>query len=228
MTNKKSRRIFEDGFRAPEKVCILAPGPNGKPHWSRIDCPVIAVNYAVHIELPTHLPGQDGAEKRHPEMWLAADWWAIKTDWFLPVDKTYKGIRLFSVGLISKRPANSIQADWSFRFTAGKQCVMPLGSGQYTPHPSEFRPDGTSSCLAIEMAARFGTREIMVCGADFRGGRYYDNYIRKGSENKKREGPGVWAYLPFANSLISWVRARGISIYSLSETELDLEVCSAK
>lgn len=221
--SKKPKNIFTDGFKLPEKVCVLAPGPNGKAQWARIDCPVIAVNYAVHIELPTHLPETiDKTIPRIPEMWMIADWWGIKTDWFPPVDKTYRGIRIFSENMIKKRPSGAIVADWSFQFTRGWNCQLPLGSGAYTMHPRELRPNATSSCIAIELAARFGAKEIAVCGVDFFGKKYYNN--REGCFTQfDRTGPWV-QYLPFANSLMAWIKSQGIDIYSLSETELDLEV----
>ena len=208
MHNQQLKDVFEDKLQLPEKVCVLAPGPNGKAQWPRIDCFTIAVNYAVHI-------GQ-------PDMWIVADWWGIKTDWFPKIDKTYLGNRCFSQNLILKRPADAIPADWSFRFTDGKRCVKPLGSGKYSPHPDELRPDGTSSGLSIELAARCGAREIAVCGVDFFGKKYYNN--REGCFTRI-DRSGSWTpYLPFFNSLIAWVKAQGIDIYSLSETELDLEV----
>ena len=207
----KPKDIFKCEFQLPEQVCVLAPGPNGESEWSRINCFTIAVNYAVNIGIAN--------------MWVVADWWGIKTDWFQDADQNYRGIRCFSHNLISKRPKDSIPADWSFHFTDGKQCVKPLGSGRYSPHPSELRPDGTSSCIAIEMAARFGAREIAVCGVDFKGETYFNG--RKGCfQMFDRNGP--WAYLPFANSLIAWVKEQGIDIYSLSKTELELEVRDGK
>ena len=47
--------IFRTDFRLPEKVCILAPGPNGLGHYGEIpsDYEVIAVSKAVMIaEVP--------------------------------------------------------------------------------------------------------------------------------------------------------------------------------
>jgi hypothetical protein len=218
MKNNTTRNIFDGDFTLPEKVCILAPGPNGKSAWEHIDCPVIAINYAVYIDLPNPQP-------HRPGMWLQADWWGIKTDWFAKADKEYTGVRIFSDSMISKRPSDAIPADWSFRFTPGTECVLPLGSGQYMYHPRELRPDGTSSCIGMELAARFGAKEIAVCGVDFRGERYYNG--RTGCF-QKYDRKGVWAYLPFANSLIKWIKSQGVDIYSLSETALDLEVRNGK
>ena len=224
---KATRDIFATPLRLPEKVCVLAPGPNGIDQYQRITIFTIAVNYGVAVPL---LRAWDTDPKlvdpvmdyvRQAEMWVVADWWGVKTDWFPNADKLYRGVRCFSENLISKRPTDAKPADWSFRFTDGKKCVKPLGSGTYSPHKSELRPDGTSSCIAIEIAARFGAKEIAVCGVDFRGEEYFDG--RKGCfQMYDRTGP--WAFLPFANSLIAWVKSQGIDIYSLSETELDLEV----
>ena len=47
-----ARDLFQSNLRLPEKVCILAPGPNGKEHHGRIpaDYEIVVVNKAVLID----------------------------------------------------------------------------------------------------------------------------------------------------------------------------------
>ena len=44
--------IFDSNFHLPEKVCIVAPGPNGNGHYHKIpgDYYIIAVSKAVLIK----------------------------------------------------------------------------------------------------------------------------------------------------------------------------------
>ena len=201
--------IFKSDFRFPSRVDILAPGPNGKAHWPRLGPWVVAVNKAIQIPVDH-------------DAWMVSDWWAVKTEWFAPADKVFDGLRIFSENLIGKRPADAAPADVSFRFLNGKSVTRPFGTAPYPPPlPDMFRPDGGVSATAIEAAARFGAKKIVICGVDMEGGSYFDD---KPSTSTECPHIGVWQWVPFFNSLIKWVEEQGIDIYSLSPTALDIEV----
>ena len=201
--------IFESGFKFPERVDILAPGPNGKVHWPRLGPWVMVVNKAIQIPVD-------------PDAWMVSDWWAVKTDWFAPADIAFDGLRIFSENLIGKRPDDVAPADVSFRFLDGKSVTRPFGTAPYPPPlPNMFRPDGGVSATAAEAAARFGAKEIALCGVDMCDDKYFDNETSLSTECPHQ---GEWQWTPFFNSLIEWVRQQGIEIYSLSPTKLKIEV----
>jgi len=202
-----AKDVFETKPKMPHLVTILAPGPSGKPYWAMMDGHVLVVNKA--IEAPVA-----------PDSWMVSDWWAIKVEWFNQCNVTAPNrgiIRYFSDGLVSKVG----EVENSFGIVDGRECQQPLGSGSYEPVAGKFRPDGTVVGSAIELCARFGSREIALCGVDMFGDRYFDGTE---STSVTCEHKGVWAYVPYLNSLIEWVEEQGIDIYSISPTALDVEV----
>lgn len=201
--------IFESGFKFPSRVDILAPGPQGKAYWDKLGSWVIAVNKGIDIPVD-------------PDAWMVADWWAVKTEWFPKMDREYDGLRLFSAGLVSKRSPDAIPAEYSYKLLDGRQCTFPLGSAPYgAPISGVLRPDGSVSACAIEVATRLGAKEIVLCGVDMFGNIYYDGAPSSSTDCTHN---GVWAFAPFTNSLIKWVKEQGVDIYSLSPTALEIEV----
>ena len=197
--------IFTSDYRFPSRVDILAPGPNGKAHWPQLGPYVIAVNKAGLIPVD-------------PDAWLVSDWWAIKTPWFSPIENMFDGLKLFSVGLHKIRGG----ADYTFKLLDGRQCVKPFGTAPYgEPLEGMLRPDGSVAASAVELAARFGAREIVLCGVDMYGGTYYDGTISKAVDCDHK---GPWAYIPYFNSLVEWVRGQGVDIWSMSKTALEVDV----
>jgi hypothetical protein len=165
---------------------------------------VIAINKAIEIPVTK-------------EMWMVADWWAIKTSWFEPgYTENSDVFRIFSYGLSQK---SGIEADLSFNF------VPRLGQSTYFPDPLRFRPDGTVAGIAIEAVSRFGAKKITLCGIDMSGNSYFD-----GNKSSSKTCPhgNVWAYVPYLNSLIQWYQKEGVQIESLSPTKLNLYPKTAK
>ena len=197
--------IFKSDFRFPSRVDILAPGPNGKAHWSRLGPWVMAVNRAALIPAD-------------PDAWFVSDWWAIKTDWFHSVDRAFGGLRFFSPGLEDCHGG----ADYTFKLLDGRECVKPLGIGTYDkPLDNLLRPDGSVAASAVELAARLGAEEIVLCGVDMYGDTYYDGLMSIAVDCNHK---GEWAYTPYFNSLIEWVRGQGVDIWSMNKTALEVDV----
>lgn len=197
--------IFQSDYYFPPRVDILAPGPNGKPHWGRLGPWVVAVNRAGLIPVD-------------PDAWMVSDWWALRTDWFADVFISFDGLKLFSAGLDR---IGGCGADYTFKLLDGRECVMPLGTGTYDePIPGLLRPDGSVSASAVELAARRGAREIVLCGVDMCGDTYYDGGLCRAVDCDHK---GEWAYTPYFNSLIRWIEQQGITITSLSPTALEVE-----
>ena len=197
--------IFQSSYRFPTRVDILAPGPNGRDHWPKLGPYVIAVNKAGIIPVD-------------PDAWFVSDWWAIKTPWFHNINDSFDGIKFFSIGLHNTYGG----ADYTFKLLDGRQCVKPFGTGAYgEPLDEMLRPDGSVAASAVELAARCGAKEIVLCGVDMYGDIYYDD---KPCVAVDCDHKGEWAYTPYFNSLIVWVRGQGIDIWSISKTSLEVEV----
>jgi hypothetical protein len=216
--------IFHTDFQFPETVSILAPGPVPDGTWDRMSGYVVAVNKAIEVPMPFGI-----------DMWVVGDWWSVHSAWFDAQeveDINPSIIKCFSHNLFTVCGV----ADLTFRFR--KEIV----SERYRPLPGMFRPDGTVSGIAIEMAARFGAKTIELCGMPF-GGKdwvYFDgtrspNFgenIKEGSEHfwsarqNRAQYQERWIYTDYLDDLIGWVRRRGIEIYSLNETALKVEVRS--
>ena len=197
--------IFESGFQFPSRVDILAPGPNGKPYWPYLGSWVMAVNSGVLVPVDA-------------DAWCVSDWWAVKTPWFFGALDNFDGLKFFALGLYGKCG----KAEYTFKLLDGRECVKPIGTGLYEASlEGLIRPDGSVSATAVELSARLGAKEIVLCGVDMYGDSYFD-----GAASSSVDCPhvGEWAFTPFFNSLIEWVRGQGIDIWSMSETTLEVEV----
>ena len=209
--------IFTARFLFPEKVAIVAPGPNGHPAHKAIRCYKIAVNRAVL------LPGT------WPHAWIVADKTGIEKDWWLKADLGFRGTRIFALKLMQLRAISWAKyveyfgrTDFTFMYERLGRHNTDRPKKTFFPMPYRFQPDGTTSGIAIEMAARFGAREIALCGVDFEGIQHWDGFESPCTLCDRAESWDM--FLPYMNSLIQWVREQGIDIYSLSKTRLDIEV----
>ena len=215
MTQEYLKDLFKSDYRLPSKVCIVAPGPNGVPHYKRLRWFTICVNYAITIP---KLPRRD--------LWIVADKTGIEKDWFQGADNEFDGDRIFSEKIekarITTRGYKRIyHAQYVFQYEPLSQCPLPSGRGPYYVIPDRLRGDGTTAGMAIEFAARFGAEEIVLCGIDMSGNKYYDG---KKSTCSISDRNGTWQFVPYLDSLINWVKSKGIEIYSYSDTKLDVEV----
>jgi len=194
--------IFESNFQLPPKVCVVAPGPNGKGHYSSIptDFYVIAVAKAILI----------------PE--VRADLWMMThshQDWYAEADAAFNGPRIYSYDA-AMRVLPSLEGK--------KDCYY------FKPHPELLDPNGIRSIEgtiryggtivgnAIQLAYNFGATDILLCGADMSGDGYWD-----GSLNHERVHGDVWLAVSYLNPLLSWLRnEKRINISTLSPTTLNL------
>jgi hypothetical protein len=191
-------KLTESDFLLPEKVCILAPGPNGEDHWKDIDCYTIALNRAILIPVTKNA-------------WLVADGFAVKTDWFKEGYQDYREelITIFGTSVLRNNPL-----DCDFKFS----CVPRFEKG-YRKHRDRFRPDESVVGIAIDLAERRGAKEIVLCGVDMSGDTYWDGVAALCSSEYTRGDD--WSQRPALNELINWHIEHGIKITSLSETALD-------
>ncbi len=191
--------IFDSGFRLPDKVCILAPGPNGKRHYSRIPAGfcVIAVSRAVLI----------------PEV-RAKVWMMNHADqpWYAEAEASFSGVCIFGDGAMEARPLlTGKQA--CYYFTPAEE---PLDPDQLRPIDGVIRLGGSIVGCALQLAYNLGAAEILLCGADFSGDEYYN-----GDLNPQPTHGETWPAVQRINPLIRWLmEEKSIKVSTLSPTRL--------
>jgi radical SAM protein with 4Fe4S-binding SPASM domain len=196
--------IFKSDFRLPPKVCIVAPGPNGKEHYRKIPANfyIIAVNKAVLI----------------PE--VQADVWMLNhitenvQRWYSEADATFNGIRIFRYSAAVTMPPSRIKEGYYFRtLTAPTEQLNP---NRPKSIDGVIRSEGSIAGCAIQLAYNFGASEILLCGVDMSGDGYWD-----GTVNVQPSHGNTWRVSANVNSLIRWLATeRGIKIFTLSPTKL--------
>ncbi|WP_103068972.1 motility associated factor glycosyltransferase family protein [Aquimarina sediminis] len=204
----KLTNILDSGFNLGEKVCIVAPGLNGKNHYNEIpdDFSIIAVNKAILINE------------------VNPDWWVIAhTDntWFNLPDKKFSGIRVYRDKIVPSitKTALEMSKDKVYYFDLEKE---PLQEKVVFPVQGCIRYGASVSALSVQIALNVGVREILLCGVDMSGNQYWDN-----SEN---EDPNVlhlhgetWDSVKRFNPLLQYMRNKlNIKISTLSTSKLDI------
>jgi hypothetical protein len=198
--------IFGSGFRLPERVCIVAPGPLGAPYHGAIptDWCVIAVAKAVLI------PGL------RPDIWMMNH---SQQDWFAAAAGRFRGTCIFgSQALVGCPPLGEKAARYYYRSPPGE----PLEVDRVRPVDGYIRVGASISACAVQVAANFGARELLLCGVDMSGDAYWD-----GTVNVQASHGYTWPAAARLNRLIGWLVAeRGMTVASLSPTRLDVPVLS--
>jgi hypothetical protein len=195
--------VFRSTLRLPATACILAPGPNGRPHYGKIpgDCAIIAVSKAVMIP---NVPRKD--------IWMMNH---ATQGWFEGANAAFAGQRVFSAPALRE---------------AGDRIDPEATCYYYEPAPDQLTPENvhrvdgairygsTVSGCAVQLAYNFGARRILLCGVDMSGDDYFD-----GTSNVHVSHGEVWSAVRTIDALVRWLReARGVQVETLSETRLDV------
>lgn len=200
--------ILHSSLSLGEKVCIVAPGPNGAKHYHEIpdDYSIIVVNKAIQIEAIT------------PTWWVIAH---TDTSWFEKVDRRYTGVRIYCDRALPTvtQTAMDLSKDKVYYFNLEKE---PLQEDTVLPVEGCIRFGASVSALATQLAFNMGAREILFCGVDMSGNGYWDR-----TEN---EDPGVrylhgdtWDSVKRLNPLLHYLRSQfKVKISTLSESKLDV------
>jgi hypothetical protein len=195
--------VTESNLRVERKVCIVAPGPNGRGHYHRIPpgFQTIAVSKAVLIPELT------------PAIWIMTHG---DQPWFLEATRRFHGIRLFSYDA-------ALHAADAMQGTTDCYCFVPppdsfLDSQLHRPLDRLIRYGGTVSGCAIQFAYIYGAAEILLCGVDLSGDEYFDGALNRNAHHGDT-WPAVERLQPLLNHLID---AKGLSIATLSPTRLQL------
>ena len=194
--------VFEANLHLSPKVCVVAPGPNGKGHYAEIpsDFFVIAVAKAILI----------------PE--VRADMWMMThshQDWYAEADAAFDGLRIYSYDA-AMRVLPSLEGKKNcYYFKPHKELLDPHGIKSIE---GVIRYGGTIVGNAIQLAYNFGATDILLCGADMSGDSYWD-----GSVNRERLHGDVWVAVSYLNPLLRWlIEEKHINISTLSPTNLDV------
>jgi hypothetical protein len=191
--------IFQSGLRLPPKVCIVAPGPNGRGRYREIpaDCYVIAVSKAVLIP------------SIRPQLWMMNH---THQDWYRQADAAFHGVRVY--GDLASSQVSPPEGETWYSYTAEGS----LRPDRVEPIDGCIRIGGSVTGGALQLAYNFGARLILLCGADMSGDDYWD-----GTANPQPAHGSTWLAASCLNPLIRWlVRERGLWVATLSETQLQV------
>ena len=195
--------VTESDLRLGRKVCIVAPGPNGRGHYHRIpgDFQIVAVSKAVLIP------------DLRPEIWIMTH---SDQPWFAEANRGFHGIRVFSHDA-ALHAANALDG------TPECYCFVPPRDSFLEPQVRQpldgvIRHGATVSACAIQFAYIFGAVEILLCGVDLSGDEYFDGTVNM-NEHHGDTWPAVQRLQPLLNHLIEDKR---LLIASLSPTRLEL------
>ncbi len=198
--------IFDSGFRTAGKVCLLAPGPNGRDHYAEIPAgyQVLAISKAVLI----------------PE--VRADIWVnprVELDWFEEADRSFEGVRIFHLEAARKMEALRPNRRDCYSFELAMDPSLCLDPDEMRPVvPRLIRGNGSISGAAIQIAYHCGARELLLCGIDMSGDSYFDSTFTLDQHHGQ-----TWWFTPRLNQLIRWLREHGgCEVFTLSPTRLDV------
>lgn len=200
--------IAASGLSLGEKVCVVAPGPNGKSHYHEIpdDYSIIVVNKAIMIEE------------------VNPDWWVIAhadTSWFHTPDEQYTGIRVYSHGIQDyiTEAAYKVSENLIYCFVAEEE---PLQEEVVLPVEGCIRYGASVSAMAIQMAYNFGAKEILLCGVDMSGNGYWDKSENEDPNALEIHGE-IWDSVKRLNPLLEYMQNElNVKISTLSKTQLNV------
>lgn len=194
-----SRDLFKSGLKLPERVYIVAPGYDGRAHYSRIskrEC-VIAVNRGIEA-FPT------------ARFWLCSDARLIDEDWFRGVDRN--GITTVFSELLDEWDGLSA----NYTFDPGP--VMNIHD--FKPKYGCLRMGATVSAQALQFAYWFFAKHITLCGVDMCGSMYFDGTLGDYKDEREEHWPGINRF----GLLVEYIKLQEVTVDSLSPTALALEV----
>jgi hypothetical protein len=195
--------VTESDLRLGRKVCIVAPGPNGRGHYRRIppDFQIVAVSKAVLIP------------DLRPAIWIMTHG---DQPWFAEANRSFHGIRVFSHDAALHAADTLEDTPNCYYFVPPSDSFLETEVRQ--PLDGVIRYGATVSACAIQFASIFGAAEIVLCGVDLSGDEYFDGTVNLNSHHGET-WPAVQRLQPLLNYLID---QKGLLIATLSPTRLDL------
>lgn len=208
--------ILQHTWRWPtDTAYILGTGPNGLEHYERVpkDAWTIGVNKAIQLWPKTPV-----------SIWLCADGTLPEQEWFQENVHTF--IRMdsqlddgedptpcFSTGVLL-----NMYPDVPYYFTHGRSLRE---APKHNATEGVLRPGGSIGAQAVQLAALKGAKRIVLVGCDMVGRGYFNGTVNIAPQ---LQPGGISIHYRMFNGLCQWVKGQGIEIYSLSKTELNVEV----
>jgi hypothetical protein len=196
------RELFGSGWRLPAKVCIVAPGPNGRSHYGEIP----EDYYKIALSKAALIPAVRAS------VWIMCH---TQQDWYGEASASFRGVRIYG-------DAAARQAEQEL-LALGCECYCFYPppdslSPEVRPVEGAIRVGGSISGIALQIAYNFGARDILLCGVDMSGDGYFD-----GTMNVQPSHGDTWGAVKNLNPLIRWmIEKRGLRIHTLSPTRLDV------
>ena len=195
--------VTQSGLRLARKVCIVAPGPNGRGHYRRIpaDFQIVAVSKAVLIP------------DLRPAIWIMTH---SDQPWFAEANRSFRGTRVFSYDAALRAVLALQGMPDCYYFVPPRDSFLE----PEVPHSLDgvIRYGATVSACAIQFAYFFGAAEILLCGVDLSGDGYFDGTVNVNAYHGDT-WPAVQRLQPLLNHLIEDKR---LLIATLSPTRLEL------
>ena len=195
--------LYQSDFQLPNQIYIVGPGPQGKAFYNTIppEAFVIALNKAVLI----------------PD--LSIDAWLINHThqlWFPEADATYTGTRIYRrEAALQVLPNLSGPEHWYYYHAS-----QNIDIKKFHRMEQQLQFGGTVASSALQIAYYFGAREVLLCGIDMAGYRYWDGSTDPEVTHYKRFVKS-WAALRVINPLIQYLKEeKGMQITSISPTHL--------
>jgi hypothetical protein len=199
------KNVFESDFRLPDQVCIVAPGSNGVGHYQEIPPGFIVIVVSKAVLIP----------EVRPAIWMMNH---VRQPWYGDADGAFHGIRVFSrdaATLADQIATTQGSKNDRYYFTPPNE---PLTLREFLSVDGCIRIGATVSACAVQFAYNFGAREIVLCGVDMSGDRYFD-----GTVNENPYHGDTWPAAARLNVLVKWLIAeRGLRITTISPTKLDV------
>jgi hypothetical protein len=199
--------VTESDLRLGRKVCIVAPGRNGRGHYERIpaDFQIVAVSKAVLIP------------DLQPAIWIMTH---SDQPWFAEANRSFHGIRVFSYDA-ALHAADALQdTPDCYYFVPPRDSFL---EPQVRPPDGIIRYGATVVACAIQFACIYGAAEILLCGVDLSGDEYFDGTVNVNAHHGDT-WPAVQRLQPLLAHLIDDKR---LLIATLSPTRLDLPTYGA-
>ena len=202
-----------------QDVYLVGAGPNGAGHYSRIppgkQC--LVVNRAVMAD--------DALATRNPVMWCCSAPELLNERWFLiymPVLMQAREtspddlpVPVFALGCLTEN-----YPDVPYFFLSGPslwdlaapECVMD----------GFMRSGAGIAGRCLQLAYQKKARRVIMIGVDMKGKGYFD-----GSENTNKQSihpDGSWVELSQMNLLAQWMKPRGTTVVTMTETLVNVEM----
>ena len=206
--------ILGSGIDLGNKVCVVAPGPNGLDLYKEIpsDYSIIVVNKAILIE------------EINPDLWVVAH---SDNSWFEEANRQYQGLRAYRDVILPtiNKTTLELYTDKSHSF---KLEETQLQVDKILPIDGFIRRGGTISGIAIQLAYNLGVRDILLCGVDMSGNNYWDNSENEDKNVRHMHGAiwdGAIKLDPLLNHMLNELN---VKITTLSKTTLNVPYFKTK